>query len=112
MSKGQVVIAVYRAKPGRDTALEGVLARHVPTLRRLGLATKRPVLLLKSLSDSTYLEIFEWVDEHAAPKAHTTKEVMDVWDAIGKESDFVSLGQLTEAGQPFPHFRPVDGVTV
>jgi hypothetical protein len=36
---------------------------------------------------------------------------MEVWDAIGAESDFVSLGQLPEAGHPFPHFRPVDGVT-
>jgi hypothetical protein len=110
MSTGQVVIAMYRAKPGHDKALEAVIARHVPTLRRLGLATKRPVLLLRSLTDATYLELFEWVDEHAAGKAHGNPDVMALWDAIGKESEFVSLGQLAEAGQPFPHFRPVDGV--
>src|SRR5262245_1029342 len=111
MSQGQVVIAMYRAKPGRDKALEAAIAQHVPTLRRLGLATKRPVVLLKSMVDSTYLEIFEWVDEHAAGKAHETKGVMEAWDALGKESEYVSLGQLAEAGRPFPHFRPVDGVT-
>jgi hypothetical protein len=107
---GEVVIAAYRPKPGQDKALEAVIARHVPTLRRLGLATRRPVVLLKSETDGIYLELFEWVDAAAAGKAHVSKDVGEVWEAFAKVSDFVALAQLAGAGKPFPHFRPVDGV--
>jgi hypothetical protein len=108
---GQIVIAAYRAKSGKEGALESLIGRHVPTLRRLGLATKRPVTLLKSFDHPTYLEIFEWADEHAAEKAHHTKDVAVLWEEMGKVCDFTSLGALPEAAHPFPHFRPVDGVT-
>lgn len=107
----ETVIAAYRPKPGKDRDLEAVIRRHVPTLRRLGLATARPVVLLKSFVDGTYLEIFEWTDEHAAGKAHVAKDVQELWEAMGQVSDFVALQQLGEAARPFPHFRPVDGVT-
>ena len=108
---GQVVIALYRPKPGKDAAVETILRRHVPTLRAAGLATSRPVTLLKSFTDGTYLEIFEWVDGEAAQKAHVHPEVEKIWGALDDVASFVTIGQLAEAGSRFPHFRPVDGVT-
>ena len=108
---GQVVIAIYRPHQGKDAAVEDILRRHVPTLRAAGLVSARPVTLLKSFADGTYLEIFEWIDEKAAGKAHDHPKVAEVWDALGEVASFIELGQLAEAKARFPHFRPVDGVT-
>ncbi len=108
--EGQIVIAAYRPKSGKAADLEIILRRHVPTLRSAGLVTERPVTLLKSFTDGTYLEIFEWVSGEAAEKAHDTPAVAAVWEAIGAIADFVPLSALPESARPFPHFAPVDAV--
>jgi hypothetical protein len=100
----ETVIAMYRPKPGKGAELDALVRRHVPTLRDLGLATKTRVVVLEA-SDGTRLEIFEWRNAAAPDAAHRSKEVGAVWDAMGAACDFVSLGQLAEAGRPFPHFR-------
>jgi hypothetical protein len=41
-----------------------ILQNHVPTLRKEGLVTERPELLLQA-QDGTYIEIIEWVFEEA-----------------------------------------------
>ena len=56
----QLVIAVYRPKEGGEERLRELLAGHVPALRELGLATDRPVVLMKTLDGSAYLEVFDW----------------------------------------------------
>ncbi len=111
-TKPQVVIAMYRPKPGKGEYLEAIVRRHVPTLRAAGLATKRPGTLLRSFKDGTLLEIFEWESLEAAQKAHDHPQVSEIWGAMEKAASFVSLSQLTEAGHPFPHFDPVNGVVV
>lgn len=103
----QVVFAIYRPKPGREKALEDLLARHVPTLRRLGLATDRPPLLLRS-KDSSFVEVFGWVDGDAARKAHAHPEVAALWEAMGEVADFPGLADLPEARTRFAHFRPAN----
>lgn len=105
----EVVIAVYRPKPGMDATVREILSIHVPTLRSLGLATSRPATLLRA-ADGSYLEIFEWV-EGGAEKAHHDPRVMAVWNRFGAASDFVPLSGLPGAGHPFAHFTAVDGVT-
>ena len=107
---GEVVIAVYRPKPGKAAELEAILKRHVPTLRAAGLVSDRPVTVLKSLVDGTYLELFEWVSAEAAEKAHESPAVMEVWNAMGGIVDFLPLTALSETARPFAHFAPVDGV--
>ena len=103
----EVVIALYRPKPGKDRELEALLARHVPALRALGLVTARPATHLRSMEDGTWLEIFEWADGGAsAHRAHEEPAVREIWDAMEKVCDFVTLGSLPEAGLRFPHFRP------
>ena len=108
---GQVVIAVYRPKPGQGPALEAILVRHVATLRAAGLVTSRPVMLLRSFVDGTYLEIFEWVSGEAARRAHDTPVVAELWGAMGAVADFPPLSDLSESRVPFAHFAPMDGGT-
>lgn len=105
---GNVVIALYRPKPGRGAALRELVARHVPTLRREKLATDRPVTLLEA-SDGTLLEIFEWVPG-GAERAHSNPAVLAIWGPMHECADFATLASLPESGTAFPHFRPADGV--
>ena len=103
---GNMVIALYRPKEGKDAELREQIRGHLPTLRRLGLATEREALLLLA-SDGAYLEIFEWVSVESVEAAHTHPEVAGMWEDFGKVCDFVSLSDLADAGRPFPHFQPV-----
>ncbi len=104
---GRVVLALYRPNEGKAERLLEILADHVPTLRRLELATDREVLLLRA-TDGTVIEIFEWVEEDSARVAHEHPEVARVWEAIGQCAEFTKLGDLEEATLQFPHFDPVD----
>jgi quinol monooxygenase YgiN len=104
---GHVVIATYRPKPGQEKQLLEVVRTHVPILRQQGLATARPVQVLRA-SDGTLIEIFEWLSEEAVEKAHTNPVVQKLWERFGRVSDFGTLAGLPGAQQPFPHFEPVD----
>ena len=97
------VIAMYRPKPGGEEGLRGLVATHHPRLVELGLATERPPVLLQS-GDGTLLEIFDWVGPEALEIAHTHVEVQAMWTDFLEFCDYVSLGDLPEAGGPFPHF--------
>jgi len=102
---GEVVMALYKPHEGKDAELRKLIARHVPLLRNLELITDRPALLLRA-SNGTYVEVFEWVS-HEAARAHDHPEVAEIWEAMGKVADFVSLDSLEESKRPFTHFSPV-----
>ena len=104
---GHVVIATYRPKPGQEKLLLEVVRTHVPILRQQGLATSRPVQVLRA-SDGTLVEIFEWVSDAAVEQAHTNPAVQKLWERFGQVSDFATLASLPGSGKPFPHFEPVD----
>jgi hypothetical protein len=105
--KPEVVLALYKPHPGKDAELIQILKNHIPTLRRLELATDRPVVLVQTKNGS-FLEIFEWSTAEAADLAHHHPEVAKVWEAIGKVADFTTLESLEEIKQPFPHFKPIN----
>lgn len=105
--RGEVVIAVYRPKPGQEDALRLLVDEHVPLLRKLDLVTDRPVMRLRSRD--AFLEIFEWRSKEAAGAAHDAPEVADLWKRMEEVATFPALGELEEAKTRFPHFRPVDG---
>ncbi|WP_119459172.1 antibiotic biosynthesis monooxygenase [Rhodospirillaceae bacterium SYSU D60014] len=109
---GGIVIALYRPKPGQSGELESILAHHVPSLRREGLATSRPVLLLRSTVDGSYLEIFEWIDPEAAERAHTNEHVRAIWASITEVADVLRLADLAEAEDRFPHFEAVEELVI
>ena len=53
-----IVIVAYRPKPGQAEALLALTVEHVPTLRRLGLATDRPAMVMTN-KDGVIVEVFE-----------------------------------------------------
>lgn len=105
--KPEIVIALYKPKPGREKALVKTLEGHLPALRKAKLVTKRPAILMKA-ADGTLLEVFEWRSERHSGLAHEHPGVVPVWEAIGRDAEFATLGGLSEAKTPFPHFEPVE----
>ena len=103
---GELVIAVYRPRPGKSKALDAVVRRHVPTLRKLKLATKHPSVVMKA-DDGVVVELFEWASRSAVSKAHRHPGVLKLWKAFEKCSTFGTLAKLPGAGSPFPHFKAV-----
>lgn len=109
MNRATTYVAVYRPHPGKDAELLGLVRRHVPTLRREGLATDQPVTLLKA-ADGTLIEIATWKSEDAARAAHDHPAVQELWSAFAACCDFLALRDLTEAAKMFAHFERVEGV--
>jgi hypothetical protein len=103
----KIVFAVYRPNEGKDAELRALIAQHVPALRNLGLITRRPPLLVKA-RDGTYVEIFEWISDDAARKAHEHPQIAEIWEQMGVVGTFGKLGQLPEANSEFPHFEPIE----
>lgn len=103
---GRIVIAAYKPKAGCETELHSLVTEHVPTLRRLGLATDRSVVAMKA-ADGTVLEIFEWVSSDAIEAAHAEPVVLDLWERFGRVADYRRLAELTEIQQMFAEFEPL-----
>jgi hypothetical protein len=103
----EIVIAVYRAKAGKEAELASLIERHVPVLRAEGLASEREVVVMRSPKDGTFMEVFEWSSREAAQAAHTNEQVGAHWGAMAEVADFLTLADLPEAVDRFPHFSPV-----
>ena len=54
---GSIVFATYTPKLGREDDLVDLISAHLPLLQRLGLATDRPALILRSRSNGTLVEL-------------------------------------------------------
>lgn len=80
------VVCNYRIKKGQEGHFEKLLARHWPTLDKLGLVTPEPSQILRG-SDETggtfFLEIFTWKDGSTPQRAHEMPDVMAVWEPMG-----------------------------
>ncbi len=103
----KIFIAVYRPNPGKDGEFRALLKGHGPLLRRLGLITERPTIIMQA-GDGAYIEVKEWAASASARKAHENAEVAALWDAMGKIAEFPGLIGLEEAKEMFAHFTPVD----
>ena len=104
---GQIVIAAYRPRLGREKELLELVRGHVPILRDEGLATDRPAVAMRA-QDGTIVEVFEWRSASSADEAHTNPAVRALWESFGALCEFVKLADLPEARQQFPHFEPVE----
>ena len=100
-----VVIVAYRPKPSCETALLDLTRDHVPHLRRLGLATNRPSLVLQA-RDGVVVEVFEW-KPGAMEAAHAHPEVLALWERYAAVCDYVPLANLAEATELFARFAPI-----
>jgi quinol monooxygenase YgiN len=75
---GQIVVAVYKPRPGKESALAALVRDHVPRLRAVGLVTERaPIAALAA--DGSIVEIFEWTSAQAIETAHTNPVVQQMW---------------------------------
>ena len=104
MKKPIVVIAMYRPKKGKLVELEKLVHQHFPTLKEYGLTTDQKPFLGRA-SDGTIMEIFEWISEDAAQKAHDHPAVAKIWESMAMVCDFGTLEQLSESKKRFPHFQ-------
>ena len=104
---GKIVIAAFKPKPGMEEELEQVIADRLPLLRRLGLATDRVNITMRS-ANGTILDVSEWTDDAAVERAHETPEVLELWDRFEACSEYVKLESLDEIRQEFATFDAVD----
>lgn len=104
---GQMVIVVYRPKPGREAELLELVRGHVPALRAEGMATERPPLVMRA-ADGCIVEIFEWTSAEAVEGAHHSPNVMAMWGRFAEVCDYETLANLPEARRMFSPFDPVE----
>ncbi len=102
-----MVIACYRPKPGKDAELLALMKTHLPTLRAEGLVGDGPSLCGRA-GDGTFVEVFSWKSREAIDAAHENPAVLEMWKAYADVCDYVTIGDLAEAGQMFSPFTPVD----
>jgi hypothetical protein len=100
-----IVIVAYRAKPGCIEALLDLTRDHVPLLRRLGLATDRPPIVMQN-RDGVIVEVFEWADG-GIDRAHQHPDVHALWQRYAEVCDYVPLNTLPETTDMFATFAPV-----
>ena len=104
---GRIVIAVYRAKPGKIDELTALITTHVPRLREQSLVTERQPIIMQS-GDDTFIEVFEWMSNEAIEQAHTNPAVLEMWQQFGEVAEYLPVGKLPEAANLFSEFSPVD----
>lgn len=81
-----ISLCKYRLKPGKEPEFVTLLAKHWPTMTRLGLVADQPPHLLFRGEDDQgvyYVEIFPWKDPGAVNRAHELPEVAQVWEPMG-----------------------------
>jgi hypothetical protein len=104
---GVVVIAAYCPRANCDAALAALVQTHVPSLRRLGLATDRPHVIFQA-KDGTLLEVFEWQSADAIHQAHDHPEVQQMWDRFNELCLYEAPANLEECKHLFPGFTPLN----
>ncbi len=103
---GQIVIVNYRPKPDKDAELMGCVRDHMDVLRKEGLATHRPAVVMRA-KDGSVLEIFEWVSADAIQKSHTNEAVQALWKRFNEACTYGKLAELSEAQEMFATFEPL-----
>ncbi len=101
-----IVIASYKPREGKEEGMKEVLKDHMPILRKEGLITDFPVIVLKA-NDGSYLEIFEWKSQEAINQAHQSKNVLALWKRFDEVCTYVKLSDIEECKNLFASFEPV-----
>src|SRR5215813_11492640 len=103
---GRITIAAFKPKPGSERELLGVIGDRLPLLRRLGLATQREHILMRS-REGVIVEVSEWVSDEAIDKAHKTPEVLALWGRFDACCAYVKLDTLAETHEDFATFDAI-----
>jgi hypothetical protein len=103
----RITVAAYKPKAGKERDLLAVIAERLPLLRRLGLATERKHLVMRSAS-GVYIEVSEWVSDEAIQRAHGMPEVLALWQRFEGCAQFVRLDTLKEVHDNFATFEAIE----
>lgn len=79
MPKPVLTLVTYKARPGSEEELAGVLRTHVARLRELGLVADRPHFTAAADEPGAFVESFWWAHEGAPALAHDHSEVQELW---------------------------------
>jgi hypothetical protein len=104
---GQITIACYKPKPGKEEALKELMKTHLPRLKAEGLVTDRQSIIMEA-KDGTILEVFEWLSAEAIASAHTNPSVLKMWGEYGEICDYVPVNTVSEAADMFAGFNPLN----
>jgi len=104
---GRIVIVAYKPKDGKAEALKELMKTHMPILRQEGLVTDRESIIAEA-ADGTIVEVFEWLSDEAVQKAHANPVVRQMWNEYFVACDCIPYGNLDEAKQTFPGFKPLN----
>ena len=99
-------LCIYRVKAGSEEAFQKLLARHWPTLRRVGLATDTPSTIYRGSEgehEPIFVELLHWKDADGADSAHEVPDVMAVWEPMGQLCESRGARPAME----FPRVAPV-----
>jgi len=78
-----LVLVTYRARPGAEEQLSGVLRTHVARLRELGFIADKPhFAAARPDQPGTFVESFWWVGPGAIEQAHDHPDVQEIWMRI------------------------------
>jgi len=107
MAKPETVICLYRVKRGNERKFEKLLERHWPTLRALGLATRKRARHFRGAEkagEPLFVEIFEWTSGAASERAHEHPEVAAIWEPM----DGLCESREGKPNMEFPHVQPLE----
>jgi quinol monooxygenase YgiN len=104
---GRIVMAAFKAKPGKQAELEELMQNHLSRLRAERLVTDRESIIMRA-GDGTVIEVFEWASKEAIEAAHTNPAVLAMWKEYDAVCDYVPLSQVDEAKQLFSEFAPLN----
>lgn len=102
----RAVIAVYKPKPGKGSALDVCVAKHWPLLQAENLVTDRRSFVMRG-ADGTIVEVFEWLSLSAIESAHTNAAVQALWSEFASCCEFVPIANVPEAAKLFSEFEAV-----
>jgi hypothetical protein len=80
-------LCIYRVRKGSEKPFRDLLARHWPTLRRVGLGADIPSVVYQGTEEDggpVFFEVLNWKEAAGPDMAHEIPDVMAVWEPMGK----------------------------
>lgn len=103
----ETAICLYRVKKGNERKFVRLLEKHWPTLRSLGLVTRRKARHFRGAEQDgapLFVEIFDWVSGEASERAHEHAEIAAIWEPMGALCE----GRAGKPAMEFPHVQPLE----
>jgi hypothetical protein len=103
----EVCIWTYQVRAEAEKRFRPLLARHWPTLNRLGFVTDDPPVVFRSSDDPpVYVEIIAWEAAGMRP-AHEHPDVIEIWELM-KSMVEQRVQHHPVPGMSFPFYQKVD----